>query len=85
MLRGVVALCYGVDNKVPKLIAWRRGNIQIGSCKMGNCVEKVKNHWLRYNMTIYIHVYVMYLPVVQKMQIQQYYFLAISKDTVYNQ
>ena len=21
------------------------GNIQIGSCKMGNCVEKVKNHW----------------------------------------
>ena len=45
MLRGVVALCYGVDNKVPKLIAWRRGNIQIGGCKMGNCVEKVKNHW----------------------------------------
>ena len=44
VLRGVVALGYGVDNKVPKLIAWRRGNIQIGSCKMGNCVEKVKNH-----------------------------------------
>ena len=38
--RGVVALCYGVDNKVPKLIAWRSGNIQIESCKMGNCVEK---------------------------------------------
>ena len=47
MLRGVVALGYGVDNKVPKLIAWRRGNIQIGSCKMGNCVEKVKNHWVK--------------------------------------
>ena len=47
VLCGVVALCYGVDNKVPKLIAWRRGNIQIGSCKMGNCVEKVKNHWYK--------------------------------------
>ena len=25
MLCGVVALCYDVDNKVPKLIAWRWG------------------------------------------------------------
>ena len=47
MVRGVVALCYDVDNKVPKLIAWRRGNIQIGSCRMGNCVAKVKNHCSR--------------------------------------
>ena len=52
MLRGVVALCYGVDNKVPKLIAWRRGNIQIRSCKMGNCVEKVKNHWSKDSMFV---------------------------------
>ena len=26
---GVVALCYDVDNKVPKLIAWRRGKLQV--------------------------------------------------------
>ena len=44
VLCGVVAPCYDVDNKVPKLIALRRGNIQIRSCKMGNCIEKVKNH-----------------------------------------
>ena len=30
-----------------KFIARERGNIQIVSCEMGNCVEKVKNHWFR--------------------------------------
>ena len=63
VLRGVVTICYGVDNKVPKLIAWRRGNNQIGSCEMGNCEEKVKNHWVR-PFAGYNNSYMLYLTYI---------------------
>ena len=33
VLRGVVALCCGVNNKVPKLIAWKGGIFKLGVAK----------------------------------------------------
>ena len=33
VLRGVVALGYGVNNKVPKLIAWEGGIFKLGVAK----------------------------------------------------